>query len=117
MQDINKQVLTQSAAGMRFIALMTLFNTANYPRLKRYIGENYHPSLFEEFPASAHLALLKAQRRLTGKIRVRQVVAGDKYHVIVLTESESGGDLMLMDLTVEEDYPHLILRFDQSKVS
>lgn len=114
MFDINKQVLTQNAAGMRLIVLMTLYNSANYPRLKTYVADSYHPSLLEEQPASARLALLKAQRRLSGKIRVRQVIAVDKYQVVVLMESEHEGQLTLVDLAVEEEYPHLIIRFDQS---
>ena len=113
MQDINKQVLTQNPAGMRLIVLMTLYNSANYPRLRSYIADNYHPSLLEEQPASARLAVLKAQHRLSGKIRVRQVIAVDKHQVVVLMESEHEGALTLIDLAVEEGYPHRIVRFSQ----
>jgi len=114
MQDINKQVLSQNAAGMRLIVLMTLYNSANYPRLRTYIADSFHPSLLEEQPVSARLAMLKAQRRLAGKLRVRQVIAVDKYQVVVLMESEHDRVLALVDLMVEEEYPHLITRFSQS---
>lgn len=115
MLDINKQVLTQNAAGMRLIVLMTLYNSANFPRLKTYIADSYHPSLVEEQPVSAHLAVLKAQRRLSGKTRIRQMIAIDKYQVVVLMESEHDRVLTLVDLAVEEEYPHLITRFNQSQ--
>jgi len=114
MEDINKQVLTQNAAGMRLIVLMTLFNSANYPRLRTYIADNYHPSLLEEQPGNVRLALLKAQRRLSGKVRVRQIIAVDKYQVVVLMESAHEGTLTMIDLAVEEEYPHRIIRFSQT---
>ena len=117
MQDISKQLLTQNAAGMRLIAQMTLYNSGNFQRLKTYIAENYHPALLEEQSGSALLALLKAQWRVSGKVRVRQVIAVDIYQVVVLIESENNEGLSFVDLAVEEEYPHRVTRFDQKSTS
>jgi uncharacterized protein YjaZ len=38
---------------------------------------------------------------------VRQLVAHDKHHVVVLLETQHGG-MLLEDLMVEEGYPHKI---------
>lgn len=112
MQVINKQLLGQSAAGMRLIAQMTLYNRAEFGRLKEYVSEYYHPTLLEEQPVSRWIAVLKAQYRLVGKLHIRQVVGTDKYEVIVLTESERGQGFQVVNLAVEEDYPHRVVRFN-----
>ena len=112
MQDINKQLLTQTPVGMRLIALMTLYNSGNFSRLRSYVAESYHPSLLEGQAVGAIVAVLKAQRRLLGKARVREVVGSDKYEVVVLMESENDDRMSLVDMAIEEEYPHLITRFD-----
>jgi hypothetical protein len=43
-----------------------------------------------------------------GKMRVQQVIATEKHHVIVLMAAQADGGLSMHDITVEEDYPHKI---------
>lgn len=112
MQDTNKQLLSQSVAGMRFIAMATLYNRGDFGRLRQYFSEYFSPALFEEQSLSSQVALLKAQRRLYGGLRVRQVVGVGKYEVVVLVESQVEERLSVFHLAVDEEYPHMVFRFN-----
>ncbi len=106
----DKTALKTSSAGMRLIAQTTLFNQGDFPRLKQYVSDNYHPAALEEISVSTWVAEMKAVYRLHGKLRVKQVLATDKHKVIAVMESEGGGHFMV-EMTVEEEYPHKILGY------
>ncbi len=107
MNDTAKRSLLPSNAGMRLIALLTIFNKGDFARLREYIEHNYHPAMLEDVPARMQLAELKAINRLAGKLRIEQVVAVGKHAALVLLASQRGG-VYLTQLVVEEDYPHRI---------
>jgi hypothetical protein len=112
MQQINKDLLRQTAVGMRLIAQTTFYNTGNFPRLKSFVEQSYHPSLLEEQSVSARVAVLKAQYRISGRQKVFQVIAIDKHEAAVLMQQEKTDDLLVVLVSVEEDYPHRITRFE-----
>jgi hypothetical protein len=107
MSDAAKKGLVPSNAGMRLIALLTIFNKGDFARLRQYVEDNYHPALLADVPARTQLAELKATYRLAGKLRVEQVVAVGKHAALVLLASQRGG-VYLTQMVVEEDYPHRI---------
>jgi hypothetical protein len=109
----DKTALKTSSAGMRLIAQTTIFNGKDFARLRQYITDNYHEVLLSEIPVSTWLAEMKAVYRLAGKLRVGQVVGISKYQAIVTMESEHGGRY-LVQITVEEDYPHKVLGYQLS---
>lgn len=117
MQDTNKQSLIRSQAGMRLVAQLSLYNRGDFQRLRTFVADSYHPTLLEEQPAAARIAVLKAQFRLLGRLRIRQVVATDKHEVIALIDSEKDERLFLLDVSVEDDYPHRVLRFAQQPLN
>ncbi|MFO7320857.1 MAG: hypothetical protein DIU68_003935 [Chloroflexota bacterium] len=117
MQDVFKQALVQSQAGMRMIAQLTLYNRGDFQRLREFVAASYHPTLLEEHGAPARVAVLKAQYRLLGRLRIRQVIATDKHEAIVLLNAEKNDRLYLLDVGVEADYPHRILRFAQQTLN
>lgn len=116
MQEVNKDLLKKSAAGMRLIAQVTLYNRGDFARLKTFISESLHPTLLDEQPASSRVAVLKAQYRLSGKLRVQQIIATDKHHVVVLMQQERRSDFLMTSLAVEEEYPHRIVRIKDAVV-
>jgi hypothetical protein len=109
---MNKKLLAESVAGMRLIAFMTLLNGAQFARLKEYVGSYFHPTLLEEQSVSAWVALLKAQYRLAGKLKVKQVIATDKHQAIVVMLGSIADAVKIVNLVVEDEYPHRVTRFD-----
>lgn len=107
MNDTVKRSLIASSAGMRLIALLTIFNKGDFARLRAYIEQNYHPAILAEVPARVQLAELKAVYRLAGRLRVAQVAAVDKHTALALLDSQRGG-VYLTQIVVEEDYPHRV---------
>lgn len=105
--------MKQSPAGMRFIAQMSIYNRGDFSRLRQYFSENYHSTLLDEQSPAARTALLKAQFRLVGRLRVRQVIVAEKYEVVVLVESERDERLFIMTMSIEEEYPHHVVVFEQ----
>jgi hypothetical protein len=109
MDDV--MALRISQAGMRFIAQMTIYNSGDFERLRTFIAESYHPDLLLLESADERLAAFRDQRTRIGKLRVQQVIGTAKHHVVVMLESQKLDDYFLNDLTVEEDYPHLIQEY------
>ncbi len=104
----DKLALRISQAGMRFIAQMTIYNSADFERLRTFLAESYHPDLLAQESAEERLADFREQYATIGKLRVRQVVGTGKHHVIVLLEAQNQDEFFLCELIVEEEYPHLI---------
>jgi hypothetical protein len=103
----DKDALARSHAGIRLIALATFYNKGDFTRIRAYMREHFLPAVLDAEPIALRIANLREQHRTQGKVRVKQVIAYDKHHVVVLLATEQGGAI-LEDLTVEEDYPHKI---------
>ena len=112
MQEINKELLKRSAAGMRLIAQMSIYNSGDFTRLRAFIAQNYHATALQAESVASWLARFRLLRGVAGRMRVRQVIGTDDHHVVVLMEVERGDGLYLQDLTVESEYPHRITAFD-----
>jgi len=97
----------RSNAGMRLIALATIYNKGDFARLRAYMKEHFTVSALETVPVALRLAELRDQFRTAGKVRVRQVVTYDKHRVVAILSSEHGGNF-IEDIAVEEDYPHKV---------
>ena len=108
MTTAPQALLVPSNAGMRLIAHLTIFNKADFTRLRDYISENYAPVALEFAPTNARLVEFKAVYRMSGKLRIDRVIAADKHQALVVVEGERG-DFYMMQLTVSEDYPHKVL--------
>lgn len=103
----DKDILARSHAGVRLIALATFYNKGDFQRIRAYMKEHYTVAALDVSPIALRLAEMREQFRNEGKVKVRQLVAHDKYHVVVLLETQHGG-LLLEDLVVEQEYPHKI---------
>ncbi len=96
---------------MRFIAQMTIYNSADFDRLHQFISESYHPDLLVSASVDERVTEFRRWYQSFGKIRVKQVVGTGKHHVIVLVETQAGDGYFLNELKVEEDYPHRVIAF------
>ncbi len=103
----DQQALVMSQAGMRLVAILTLFNKGDFARLRQYLREHFAELALEENSAAARLAELRLLRANAGRQRLRQVVGVEKHRVIALMDAESGG-LFIHELMCEEDYPHKV---------
>ncbi|RMF78101.1 MAG: hypothetical protein D6737_15845 [Chloroflexi bacterium] len=112
----DKTILVRSHAGIRLIAMMTLYNRGDMTRLHAYIDENYTDDALNDRSSDARMAAFETLHNTDGKLRVRQVLATDKYQVVVLMEA-SNGNFSYHDIKVEEDYPHLIVEYTQQSMT
>ncbi len=109
----DKATLRLSNAGMRLIAQQTLLNNGDAERLRVFITDSYAASALESQPVVSRLADLQA----LGKLRVFQVLAADKHRVVLLMQAQRDDALYMVELAVEEDYPHKITQYSQKPLS
>ncbi|MEO8377921.1 MAG: hypothetical protein ABI579_09650 [Candidatus Sumerlaeota bacterium] len=107
----DKLALRVSQAGMRFIAQMTIYNSGDFERLRKYIEESYHPDMLAQESVEDRIAIFREQYDRIGKVRIKQVVGGGKHHVIVVLGTEREEGYLVNEMQVEEDYPHRIIVF------
>lgn len=108
----DKLALRASQAGMRFIAQTHIYNSLNWARLEQFIGDSYHANLLDDQPAMGRLAMFRATHEKIGRLKVKQVVGTHEHRVVVVAETEHGDyPYFLVDLVVEEDYPHKIIAY------
>lgn len=100
--------LTQSNAGMRLIALLTLYNQGDFTRLCAYIVNNYAPAALAEQSADERTREFQDGYAARGKLRVEQVIAIGKHQAVVVVQARQGGDFHALQVAVEEDFPHRI---------
>lgn len=106
----DKRALSSSQAGMRFIALMKLYNDGHLPRLAQFIQESMAAALLEAQPADAQAAEWAARRETIGRHKVKQVLAAGKHQVAVIVSAEHSDALYYVEIAVEDDYPHRITK-------
>ena len=104
----DKSALVTNSAGMRLIAQQTLLNRGDFDRLRAYIDDNYTASALEAESAEDRLTALQALMAQAGKLRVYQLLASDKYQVVVLMEPQQDDGFYIADITVEEEFPHRV---------
>lgn len=107
----DQMVLQRSQAGMRFIAQMTIYNKGDFRRLRTYLQEGYAAAALEEESIPERIAVFRQMRAALGRLRIRQVIATDPYHVVVIMEAEKSDDLFLNDMEVDPEYPHPVTRY------
>jgi len=104
----DKLALRKSQAGMRFIAQMHLYNQENPERLRQFIADSYHDDLLAVQSVEQRLDELQSQINAWGKLRVKQVLAANEHHVIVIMEAQNTPGFYYTEFKVEPDYPHKI---------
>lgn len=113
----DKLALTTNPAGMRLIAQLTLYNAGKWERLDRYLADSYAEPLLVAENVTERLHAFTADYQMLGRLKVGQVLALDKYHVVVLLQSELGDVLQVHDLTVEEEHPHKITDYKRYEIA
>ena len=81
-----------------------------YPEVT-FIRENYHQNALEAESLAERIAIFRQMYAALGRVRIRQTIATDPHHVVVLTEAEKADGLLLHDLTVDPEHPHSILTY------
>jgi len=107
-----KETLSKTKAGRRFVGFMRALNSGDpamiQPQLQ-YIADK----ALEAHPAPIWGAQLQYIHAITGGLKALQVVASDEYQVVVLMQAYKDNRLHLIDMIVEEDYPHKVVQFIQ----
>ncbi len=111
-QSTDKLALRASQAGMRFIAQTHIYNSGNFERLEQFIKDSYSPAMLENQPAAGRLSMFTTTHEKIGRLKVKQVVATHEHRVVIVVETEMGEHpYFLVDLEVEEEYPHQIIGY------
>lgn len=109
--------LQKSQAGMRLIAQITIYNSGDFRRLRTFIHESYHENALEAESLAERIAVFRQMHAALGRIRIRQLLAIDPHHVIVLVEAEKADGLFMHDLAVEAEYPHKITAYSHVRLA
>ncbi len=108
----DKIALRASQAGMRFIAQTHIYNGSNWERLEQFISDSYSDELLEQQPVAGRLQMFQTTQEKIGRVKVKQVVGTHEERVVVVVETETGEHpYFLVDLVVEEEYPHKIIAY------
>lgn len=110
-KEIDKLALRASQAGMRLIAQTHIYNGMNWERLAQFISDSYHPDTLEEQPVESRVAVFKTSSERAGRLRIKQVLATNEHHVILVLEAEKMDGLFYQEMKVEEEYPHRITAY------
>lgn len=113
---MTQHLLQANPAGIRLIAQTTLYNAGKFDRLHTFVQDSYLPDLLAAQPAADRLTAFERDYAESGKRRILQVIAHEEHHVIVLMLGQLDGDLYLIDIRVEPDFPHRIIEFSQRNV-
>lgn len=104
----DKLALQTSQAGMRLMAQLHLYNQHAQDRLAQFLAESYHDSLIAQQDVDARMAALEQQYTDLGRLKIKQVLATSKHHVIVALAAEHDERYFYTELKVEDDYPHKV---------
>ncbi|MEO0595114.1 MAG: hypothetical protein AAF126_03295 [Chloroflexota bacterium] len=111
-KQTDKVALRASQAGMRFIAQTHIYNGGNWERMQNFIRDSYHDEMLENQPVDGRLQMFQVTQEKVGRWKVKQVVGTHEHRVVVVVETERGEHpYFLVDVVVEEDYPHKITAY------
>ncbi len=105
----DKLALQTSQAGMRLMAQLHLYNQHDQERLAQFVAESYHDTLIAQKNVDQRLTELHQQYEALGRLKIKQVLATSKHHVIVALNAEHDERYFYYELKVEDDYPHKII--------
>jgi hypothetical protein len=103
--------LTRTKAGRRLMGLLVAFNSGDSDRLRAYIAEHTAREALQQHSVEAWTEQLARIYRISGGLKIHQVVATDEYKVVVLARSHSDGAFWLVELAVSDEYPYRIAEF------
>jgi mannitol-1-phosphate/altronate dehydrogenase len=107
-----KETLTKTKAGRRFVGFMRAVNTGDPNILRAHLDYIADQSL-EHHSKEIWQAQLQYIHAITGGLKAIQVMASDEYQVVVLMQAHKDSRLHVIDMAVEEDYPHKVVQFVQ----
>lgn len=107
----DKSALVRTAVGRRLIAFYTLFNSGKFERLREFLAENLTAEALAEIPVEERLNQIQADYSQSGRLRVRQVMATDDHHVVLLVQAERDDFIYYDEMRVTEDYPHKVMTY------
>ncbi len=112
----DKFALKSNSAGIRLIAQMTIYNSGDFDRLRRLIEDSYSDDLLGLRDTGDWMAMFEDLHSRVGRLRVTQVLALDKYQVVVLMLAQNDGAFYIHDLKVDPEYPHKVIGYSQYAV-
>jgi len=104
----DKLALQTSQAGMRLMAQLHLYNQNAQDRLAQFVAESYTDALIAQQDVDSRLAEFNQRYEELGRLKIKQVLATSKHHVIVALSAENDERYFYSELKVEDDYPHKV---------
>ncbi|TVR22958.1 MAG: hypothetical protein EA396_05000 [Anaerolineaceae bacterium] len=109
----SKQVLTRTKAGRRFMGFMRALNRGSEQDVRGLVENDITDDALNAHSAEVWEAQLQYIRAMSGGLRVVNVIAEDEYRVVVLMQAHDNERLHVIDMAVEEDFPHRVAQFIQ----
>lgn len=111
MMDV-KETLGKTKAGRRFVGFMRALNTGDPNIMQAHLDYIADKSL-EKHPKEIWLAQLQYIHAITDGLKAIQVMASDEYQVLVMMQAHKDQRIHLIEMVVEEEFPHKVAQFIQ----
>lgn len=98
----------RSRAGMRLIALLSIYNHGDFKRIKEYLKEQSAFRPDDPVSIIERVSGLRILRKQYGRLRFQQIAGLSELNVIAILETEKGPANLIAQVSVESDYPHLL---------
>jgi hypothetical protein len=108
-----RQILTRTKAGRRFMGFMRTLNKGDEAEIRALVQTSITDEALEAHSADVWAAQLLYIHAITGGLRVVNVIGEDEYRVIVMMQAQKNERMHIIDMAVEEDYPHRVGQFVQ----
>lgn len=102
--------LPETPAGRRAQEVVELLNNTSSYELGNYIETQYAPGFKDAFPLAAHKGIVQTTQTMFGRVKVVEITESTYDEIRIVLESESRDAWLNLDIQVEPDDPHRIVR-------
>ncbi len=102
--------LPETPAGRRAQEVVELLNDTSSYELENYIETQYAPGFKDAFPLAAHKGIVQTTQTMFGRVKVVEITESTYDEIRIVLESESRDAWLNLDIQVEPDDPHRIVR-------
>lgn len=108
-----KTTLSKTKAGRRFVGFMRTLNMGDEKQLRFTVEQYIADEAIQTHDADTWVQQLINIYQSTGGLKAVQVIASDEYRVVVMMQAKQDNRLHIVDMAVEEEYPHKVSQFIQ----
>lgn len=108
-----KTTLSKTKAGRRFVGFMRTLNMGDEKMLRLTVEQYITDEAIQTHDVETWVQQLIHIYQATGGLKAIQVIASDEYRVVVMMQAKHDNRLHMIDMAVDEEYPHKVSQFIQ----